>query len=294
VPLRSSAIVLAALLASAACSATPSQRVGIGSARRAPADTLGCLDTLKAADSIAAIVKVSVEPQDSTNRLPIEFEQLFAQTLRQHFRVPRKLPLSVVIGQPPCDSLGYRCVGGVLDLGAVIYVRAYGDGTVSDAIIVDETTTPALADSLRAALMAMSRANEVPWYWQSDSVALVIKVAPDDGADSVPTARHLFRAMIPRYDAPFRYATMPESGVDAPYPLNARLAGVEDSVTVVFTVRADGTIAAESMDLVAANYSEFVVSVFNALARTRYHPAHLGDCAVATRMKQRFMFKVPR
>jgi len=73
-----------------------------------------------------------------------------------------------------------------------------------------------------------------------------------------------------------------------------RRAGVQDSVTVAFTVRADGTIAAESMDLVAANYSEFVVSVLNALARTRYHPAHLGDCAVATRMKQRFMFKVPR
>jgi len=278
----------------AACSATPSQRARVASADRAPADTLGCLDTLKAADSITAIVKVSVVPQDSSNRLPIEFEQLFAQTLRQYFRVPSKLPLNVVIGQPPCDSLGYRCAGGVLNLGAVIYVRAYGNGTASEAVVVDETTTPALADSLRAALMAMSRENEVPWFWQSDSIALVIRVAPDDAADTVPAARRLFRAIIPRYAAPFSYATMPESGVEAPYPLNARLAGVEDSVTVAFTVRADGTIAAESMDLVTANYSEFVVSVFNALARTRYHPAHLGDCAVATRMKQRFMFKLPR
>jgi hypothetical protein len=291
--LRSSALALVALLVWA-CSANPSQRPSVAAARRVAADTLGCLDTLKATDSIATIVKVSVAPQDSTNRLPIEFEQLFAQTLRQHFRVPTKLPLSVVIGQPPCDSLGYRCAGGVLNLGAVIYVTAYGNGTASEAIVVDETTTPALADSLRAALMAMSRKNEVPWFWQSDSIALVIRVAPDDAADTVPAARRLFKAMIPRYDAPFSYATMPESGVDAPYPLNARLAGVEDSVTVVFTVRADGTIAGESMDLVTANYSEFVVSVFNALARTRYHPAHLGDCAVATRMKQRFMFKVPR
>jgi hypothetical protein len=294
VPLRSSTIVLVSLLVSAACSATPSQRAGVGSARRAPVDTLGCLDTLKAADSIAVIVKVSVEPQDSTNRLPIGFEQLFAQTLRQHFRVPSKLPLSVVIGQPPCDSLGYRCVGGVLDLGAVIYVRAYGNGTVSEAIVVDETTTPALADGLRAALMTMSRANEVPWYWQSDSVALVIKVAPDEGADSVPAARRLFTAMIPRYNAPFSYATMPESGLNPSYPLNARLAGVGDSVTVAFTVRADGTIAAESLDLVSANYREFVGSVFNTLIKTRYHPAHLGDCAVATRIKQRFLFRAPQ
>jgi hypothetical protein len=292
--LRSSAIALAALLTSAGCSANPSQRARVASVAGAPAPTLGCLDTLKAADSITAIVKVSVAPQDSSNRLPLEFEQLFAQTLRQYFRVPSKLPLSVVIGQPPCDSLGYRCVGGVLDVGAVIYVRAYGNGTLSEAIIVDETTTPALVDSLRAALIAMSRAYEVPWVWQSDSIGLVIRVAPDGVTDTIPAARRLFRATIPRYDAPFSYATMPESGVDAPYPLNARLAGVGDSVTVAFTVRADGTIAAESIDLVTANYSEFVVSVFNALPRTRYHPAHLGDCAVATRMKQRFMFKVPR
>jgi hypothetical protein len=262
--------------------------------RRSPADTPGCLDTLKAADSVAAIVKVSVAPQDSSIKLPIEFEQLFVETLKPRFRVPSKLPLSVVIGQPPCDSLGHRCVGGVLNLSAVVYIQAYGNGTLSEAIVVDETATPALADSLRAALTAMSKANEVPWFGQSDSIALVIRVAPDDGADTVQTARRLFRATIPRYDAPFSYATMPASGVDAPYPLTARIAGVEDSVTVAFTVRADGTIAAESMDLVTANYREFVASVFNALARTRYHPAHLGDCAVATRMKQRFMFKVPR
>jgi len=44
---------------------------------------------------------------------------------------------------------------------------------------------------------------------------------------------------------------------------------------------------------VSANYRDFVASVLDALGRTRYHPAHLGDCAVATRMKQRFLFKVP-
>ena len=291
---RSSAIALAVLLVAAACSTNPSRRVKVASAGRALADTPGCLDTLKATDSIATIVKVSIAAQDSTVKLPVEFEQLFAESLRPHFRVPSKLPLSVVIGQPPCDSLGYRCVGGALNLGAVTYIQAHSDGTLSEATVVDETTTPALADSLRAALAAMSKGNEVPWFGQADSIGLVIRVAPDDGPDTVQTARRLFKAMIPRYNAPFNYATMPEAGVDAPYPLNARLAGIGDSVTVAFTVRADGTIAIESLDLVTANYREFVASVFNALASARYHPAHLGDCAVATRMKQRFMFQAPR
>lgn len=88
-------------------------------------------------------------------------------------------------------------------------------------------------------------------------------------------------------------ATMPQAGLDARYPVNARLAGIDDSVMLAFTVRSDG-IAAESIDLVSANYREFVASVFNALVKARYHPAHLGDCAVATRMKQRFVFRAPQ
>lgn len=292
---RSSAVALTAvLLVAAACSSNPSPRAKIASAGRALSDTLGCLDTLKATDSIATIVKASVVPQDSTVELPPEFEQLFVEGLRSHFSVPSKLPLSVVIGEQPCDSLGYRCAGGVLNLGAVVYVLAHGDGTLSDATVVDETTTPTLADSLRAALVAMSRAREVPWFGKADSISLIIRVAPDARADSVHSARRLFKAMIPRYGAPFSYATMPEAGVDAPYPLNARVAGIEDSVTLAFTVRADGTIAAESVDLVSANYREFVTSVFNTLLKTRYHPAHLDDCPVATRMKQRFVFKAPQ
>ena len=75
------------------------------------------------------------------------------------------------------------------------------------------------------------------------------------------------------------------------YPLTAGLAGIGDSVVVAFTVRGDGTIAAESVDLVTASYRDFVGPVVEALAETRYHPAHLGDCAVASRLKQRFVFK---
>jgi TonB family protein len=237
---------------------------------------------------------MSVAAQDSTVKLPRDYEELFVQGFRSHFRIPPKLPLSVVIGSQPCDSLGYRCVGGVLDLGAVVYVTARHDGTLSDATVIDETMTPELAVSLSAALGAMSRANDVPWGGPADSIALVVRVEPEESPDTVQAVRRLFTTLVPRYSAPFRYATMPATGVDAPYPLNARLAGIEDTVTLAFTVGPDGTIAAESIDLVSANYREFVTSVFNALVQTRYHPAHLGDCAVATRMKQRFVFKAPQ
>jgi Gram-negative bacterial TonB protein C-terminal len=63
-------------------------------------------------------------------------------------------------------------------------------------------------------------------------------------------------------------------------------------VTVEFTVLPDGTVAPESIAIVEASYRDFVTTVLNALLKTRYHAAHLGDCAVATRLKQRFVFNL--
>ena len=199
------------------------------------------------------VIKMIVAPQDPKTTLPRDFESLFVQEFRSHFGIPGKLPLSVVMGTPPCDSLGSRCVGGILSLGAVAY--AIGD---------------------------------------VDSIPLVLQLVAEENPDTVPAVRQVFRAKVPRYSSPFSYASMPISGVNAKYPFNARLAGVEDSVTLAFTVESDGTIAARSIELVSAKYRDFVASVLEALGRTRYHAARLGDCAVATRMEQRFFFRVPQ
>ena len=287
--LRSSALILAALSIAAACSSNPSPRTA--SASRIIA---GCLDTLQASDSIATMVRMTVAAQDSAVKLPRDFEGMFVESFRSHFTVPKILPLSVVTGWQPCDSLGFRCASGALNLSAMIYLTAHSNGTLSDAIVIDETVTPALADSLKSALAAMSRANDVPATGEAETIALAIKVAPQESADSGRASTNLFKAVVPHYSWPFSSATMPKAGINPSYPLSARLAGVEDSVRIAFTVDADGTIVPESLDLVSANYREFVASVATALLEARYHPAHLGDCAVATRMKQRFVFKATR
>lgn len=240
------------------------------------------------------IVKMSVAPLDPKVELPKDFESLFVQEFRTHFRMPASLPLNVVKGAEPCDSLGSRCSGGILSLGAVAYATARNDGKLSDIQVIDIALTPLFADSVNSALRWMSRSAMSPQIGNIEAVPLVIQIEPEDAPDSVPAIRHVFSAKIPRYDWPFTYAAMPTSGVNANYPFAARLAGVEDSVTLAFTVDADGAIAIESLELVSANYRDFVTSVVDALGRTRYHPAHLGDCAVATRMEQRFLFKVPQ
>jgi TonB family protein len=180
-----------------------------------------------------------------------------------------------------------------LSLGSVVYFSAHANGTLSDPLIVDESLTPDLAESIRAALKLMAQEKGVPWLGNIDSIPLVATVGMESDSDTASASRDIFKARIPRYSIPFSYASMPSSGVNPSYPFRASVAGVGDSVTVAFTVQADGSIAPESIDLVAARYGEFVSSVVEALEKTRYHPARLGDCAVATRMKQRFMFRFP-
>lgn len=291
--LHFSAVALTPLVFAAACATNPHARNKVASARRSAADSIGCLDTLHAADSISTIIKMTVAPQDPKVVLPRDFENLFVEEFRVHFKVPANLPLSVVMGSEPCDSLGSRCVGGVLSVGAVAYATAHNDGKLSRIEVVDAALTPRFADSVNSALESMAREELVPPMGDVDSIPVILRIVTEEEPDTVPAVRHVFKAKVPRYDWPFSYASMPAAGVDAKYPFTARLTGVEDSVTLAFTVESDGTIAAESIELVSANYRDFVTSVLDALGRTRYHPAHLGDCAVATRMKQRFLFKVP-
>jgi TonB family protein len=286
-------VTLAALVFAVACASNPKPRNRTVSAGRSPGDTINCLDTLRAADSIPTIVKMTVSPQDAKVELPSDFENMFVEEFRSHFRVPPKLPLSVVMGSQPCDSLGSRCVGGVLSLGAVAYATAHNDGRLSDIVVIDAARTPRFADSVNSALESMSREQLVPPVGNVDSISVILQIVAEEQPDTVPTVRHVFRALVPRYAWPFSYASMPAAGVDAKYPYTARLAGIEDSVMLAFTVESDGTIAAGSIELVSATYRDFVTSVLDALGRTRYHPAHLGDCAVATRMRQRFLFKEP-
>ena len=273
----------------AACATNPATSKRVPSPSRASA---GCLDTLHAADSVWRVVKLSVTAQDTAQDLPRDFEAFFAQEFRRRFKVPTKLPLGVVMGTPPCDSVGLRCYGGDLDLSTIAYASAHYDGSLSGIEIVDATLTPTLADSVRTTLDAMSKAGMTPTSAR-DSLPVIIRLETEENPDTVPELRHIFRAKVPHYSVPFRYATMPASGIEPRYPFNARLAGVGDSVTLAFTVDSEGKVALESLELVRATYGDFVSSVLNALQRTRYHPARLGDCPVSTRTSQRFVFTRP-
>jgi hypothetical protein len=255
-------------------------------------DTLGCLDTLHASDSVKAVVTMSVRPQEPKTKLPPDFEGLFVQEFRSRLKVPSNLPLSVMRGWSPCDSASHKCVGGVLMLGSQAYATIHRDGAVSRILVIDLALTPALADTVRVVLQRMSADKAVPFFSGPDSIPLDISIGVEHRPDTVPATRHLFRAMIPHYEWPFTPAEWPKNAKGPKYPSTAERARVADSVTLTFSILSDGTVAPQSVDLQAYHYTDFIRAVFERMATMRYVPGRIGTCPVATWERQSFVFNV--
>jgi TonB family protein len=256
-------------------------------------DTVSCLDTLHASDSINAVVKMSVKPQLAKTKLPPDFEGLFVQEFRSRLKVPSNLPLSVMRGWSPCDSVSHKCLGGVLMLGSQAYATAHSDGAVSRIMVIDLALTPALADTVRVVLLRMANDKAVPFFNGPDSIPLDISIGVEQHPDTVPAWRHLFRASIPHYGFQFTQAEWPKNAKGPKYPSIAERARVADSVTLTFTILSDGTVAPQSVDLQSYHYADFIRSVFERMATMRYVPGLIGTCPVATWQKQSFMFRMP-
>jgi len=256
-------------------------------------DTVGCLDTLHATDSITAVIKMTVKPQDSKTKLPPDFEGLFVQEFRSRLKVPSNLPLSVMEGWTPCDSRSHKCASGVLIVGSQAYATAHRDGAVSRIAVVDFALTPALANAVGTVLQVMAKDRAFPFFSGPDSIPLDISIHTEQRPDTVPTGRYLFRARIPHYAFQFSPAEWPTDARGPKYPSIAERARVPDSVALTFSILPDGTVAPQSVDLQAAHYTDFVRAVFDRIATMRYVPGRIGSCPVATWGAQSFLFKIP-
>lgn len=256
-------------------------------------DTTECLDTLHAGDSLSGIVTMTVRPQDRKTVLPSDFEGLFVQEFRSRLKVPRNLPLSVMVGWRPCEPASGRCASGVLMLGSHAYVTAHPEGGLSRIAVVDMSLTPAFADSVRVVLERIGAENMSPFFSRADSIPLEIAIRVELPSDSAPPGRHLLLIKIPHYKVPFTPAGGAKDPKKPKYPSIAERNRIGDSVAVTFTILPDGTVAPQSIDVHAGYYRNFTRSVLDNLVTTSYTPAHIGACPVASRVFQAFAFKVP-
>ena len=131
-----------------------------------------------------------------------------------------------------------------------------------------------------------------PFLNGQDSLPLEIGIGIEQNSDTVPPHRHLFRVSVPYYSLPFTYSQWPKNTRGPTYPPVAERHGIQDSVFVTFTTLPDGTVAPQSVDLLAGHYREFILAVFDRLATARYVAARIGSCPVATWTAQSFLFRV--
>jgi hypothetical protein len=280
------------------CTATITQRLAAaesnGADSRSVRDTVNCPDTLTAGDSVLALVKMGVKPQEKKVTLPPDFEGYFVQEFRSLLKIPSVLPLAVMTGWSPCDSASRKCLGGgVMMIGSTAYVTAHPTGTLSRIIVIDVGLTPAFTDSVRAVLKKMGAEMRVPYFNGPDSIPLTVTIDIESHPDTVPKVRQLFLAKLLHYPGTFTNAEWPKNAKGPRYPRNAEMAGVEDSVALSFTILRDGSVAPQSVDVLASHYTDFIISVFDRLSTMHYTPARIGSCPVASRVSQRFQFRVP-
>lgn len=262
----------------------------IRSSASLPADTTGCLDSLVARDSLAAVLKMSVLPQNYASKLPHDFADLFVDEFRARFKPPRNLDLSVVVGAAPCDSVRRICEGGKPMLMTVAYATARSNGTLTQLRLIDASLTRVFADSIMSALSVINKEKMVPFFVSPDTIPIEIWFELEANPDSIARGRQLFRATLPKYTGPFQPPDWPRNSQPPKYPTKAERAGVGDTVLVNFTITADGRVAPQSVDVTRGHYRDFIKATIDVLGKTVFRPARTGRCPVATWVRQTFIF----
>jgi protein TonB len=139
-----------------------------------------------------------------------------------------------------------------------------------------------------------------------------IDVSPTSPSPNVGTAVVVGHAVVDEWDGPSDIGRsrggQPSSGVlsadvevqvtqypGAPtprYPETLREAGIQGEVTLEFVVDTTGRVEQGSVRVLSSTADAFVVSVRDALAGTRYHPALVGGQRVRQLVRQGFVFSL--
>ncbi len=85
----------------------------------------------------------------------------------------------------------------------------------------------------------------------------------------------------------------PRSAAPA-YPDSLQSAGIEGSVTALFTVDTTGRAADASLEIISATHPRFAQSVRDALPRMLFRPAELTGVKIRQLVQQTFTFRLPR
>jgi TonB family protein len=142
-------------------------------------------------------------------------------------------------------------------------------------------------------ILLLDRDQKVKWYidvGRDDAVRLIHVLFLQSGRSRQrpdTSGVHDVNPLVPR--------SGPEpldGGLHLRYPENLRIRNVSGEVWMDFVIREDGTPDPKSLRVLLSDHRDFAAAAVDAVRRAHFLPARIGGVPVATRVHQRFTFRI--
>jgi outer membrane biosynthesis protein TonB len=176
--------------------------------------------------------------------------------------------------------------------GQVVFY-AHRDGTIDQVLLSQSTLSPALDSTLMAAVQRLDSNRTLPAFPSEIAPDLIRLRLTLGGRDRRSPGQPFFvtRQATWKLDRPAsgsRYNRAPE------YPVNARLAGVTDSLVLSFVIDETGAAVMSTARFLAGTYRDFKLAVLEVIPGYKFNPAMIAGCPVAQRVAMPFVFSLER
>ena len=219
-----------------------------------------------------------------------------ADAIASHFKPPARMDLPLW-ARLTATGLFAAAPGATAPLGhgldAFFTLSFRDDGRLANRDVRITSAAESLNEALRDAILAADSAGAIPAL--SDTLREAggrarFRLVNVEGAriSAVP----LMRISVPEIRASSPVKEVKRSAVA--FPRNALAANVSDSIDVEFVVDTSGRVSRDLAWPIRSQYLEFFEAFVEALERSTFEPARVGECRVPALVRQRAAFKVVR
>lgn len=253
---------------------------------------------------VTAVAKVDSTLDSRAPALPADFLMYVVEAVRTHFTPPAEMTLGVLgssMPGPPTTWMhedllhGPKPFQGPVSVPSALRVDAYftlnAHGTPRDIRVGHSSLNLPLETGIASAIAAIvpDDYGMIPPNADGTRIHLHVDAAPFD----FKTEQPFFATWLPVFRME-RPAAAPGNAALPVYPSNARFAGIGDTVLTRFVIDRSGRAIPGSIDISRLHYRDFMDAVVPVILRTKFRPAVVDGCNVASAVGQAFVFTIDR
>lgn len=271
-------------------------------------DSARCEAALNAPTRDSALVEYDAifSPFDTTRHVPILYQEMLGQGLRQELHLPHPLPVStyddrghIALREP--SSKPYA----IATLRSFYRFTLHRDGRLTNAQTVGGVRNSAFNDAVVRALVTLDSDRMLP---PNDSIdfdhdtlevrltmtpGVITNVSVNPPPIHTPGVTPLFRLRLPVRPFEKSFTAHPDNPPPR-YPPTMREQNIEGEVRAEFVVKADGSVDVSSIQIPKATRMEFASAVVTALPPMRFYAMQISGCNVAQLVPMPFVFSLRR